>query len=272
MDIVLKYGSKARGDSDSYSDNDFLVVGNIPRDAKYNGFDVVRYTKNRLEKIKEKESLFLIHLREEGIIIKDQNNWMANFLKGIPDYTPSDSVIDLAYQNLSSILSIIPSISGIPCWFDMVFVFLRDLLVKLNATKKHYVFAPEVLLENIDIKNKNKLKRIFAISRQIKSNYRNGLNQNIFINPLEVSELLSDSFRIEKFSLEFKDLIKNAREYDPYLVLRLVEYGISTEIFRPTNEKIETYIKNPHRYSWHIKQVKWIDNLELVEPIRIDPT
>ena len=58
MEIILKYGSKARGDSDSFSDSDILIVGDIPKDIRFKNLDIARYTKNRLEKLKEIKSLF----------------------------------------------------------------------------------------------------------------------------------------------------------------------------------------------------------------------
>ena len=268
MEIILKYGSKARGDSDAFSDSDILVVGTIPERFRFCQKDLVRYTKNRLEKLKKNNSLFLIHLREEGVILKDHNNWMERFLRSIPDYIPNDDVLKMARQNLSNIVSIAPPISGLPCWFDMLFVFLRDLLVKLNAVKKQYVFAPDLLLENISIENRSKVKRILAISRKIKSNYRKGINQNIFINPFEVSEILIKSFGFDGASIDFNALIKDSKELDPYLLLRLVEFGICTGKFQSTDKRIERYIKNPHRYSWDIKQSKWIDKIKVIVELK----
>jgi hypothetical protein len=266
MDIIVKYGSKARGDSDSFSDNDFLVVGKMPNRLLSSKSDIVRYTTNRLEKLREARSLFLIHLREEGVILKDHNSWMKIFLKTIPDYTPDDEILGKACQNLSIITSIVPSPSGVPCWFDMLFVFLRDLLVKLNALKKNYVFAPDCLLRNIDIKNKTRIQNVLNISRKIKSNYRNGVNQNIFISPLEVAELVFDSFNLNNVCIDFHNIIKNPMGLDPYLLLRLVEYGICTGYIRCSNKKLIKYIKNPHRYPWDIKQRKWLDSIIFIEP------
>ena len=135
-----------------------LVIGKIPDELRTANSEIVRYTKNRLEKLKTVKSLFLIHLREEGLIIKDQNNWMGNFLKTIPDYTASEEAIKEALKNLSIITSIIPSIKGIACWYDMLFVFLRDLLIKLNSKNKKYIFTPNRLLESIEIKHKEQIQ------------------------------------------------------------------------------------------------------------------
>lgn len=265
MEIILKYGSKARGDSDSFSDSDILIVGDIPKDIRFQNLDVARYTKNRLEKLKEKKSLFLLHLREESVILRDQNGWMDRFLRSIPNYTPDDDILKLAHRNLSTIVSLVPCPAVLPCWFDMVFVFLRDLLVKLNAINEHYVFAPEMLVEKIDIENKEKVKKILNISREIKTIYRNHVNQNIFINPFEVSEVLIESFELNCTNISCSETIKNPNEFEPYLLLRLVEYGMRSGLLLSIDKKIEQFIKNPHRYSWEIKQEKWIDNILMVE-------
>jgi len=265
MEIILKYGSKARGDADSFSDYDILVVGSIPKDHTFKQIDIVRYTKNRLEKLREARSLFLIHLRDEGVILKDHNGWMATFLKTIPDYRPTYESIGKAYQNLSHIVSIMPSPSALPCWFDMLYVFMRDLFVKLNALNNNYVFSPDFLLDNIEFQNRNMLRKVFNICRKIKSNYRNGIHQKVFINPLDVSKLLTESLNLDISYIDFKGLINYPMVFDPYLTLRLVEYGLCAGIFQSTDKKLEKYIKSPHRYSWNIKQVRWIDSIKFIK-------
>jgi len=265
MDIIVKYGSKARGDSDLLSDSDMLVIGKIPDELKTVNSAIVHYTKNRLEKLKTVESLFLIHLREEGLIIKDHNNWMKNFLKTIPDYAVNDKSLKNALKNLSIILSIIPAAKGIACWYDILFVFLRDLLIKLNSKSHKYIFTPNRLLESIEIKNKKQIQNIINISREIKSNYRNCIKQTVFIDPLKTSAILIDSFNLENTFSNYSEIINNPLGYDPYLVLRLVEYGICTGSIKLIDENIIKYIKNPNRYSWDLKKIKWNDKIKFVE-------
>jgi len=266
MDIILKYGSKARGDSDSFSDCDLLVVGSIPHDHLFKQMDIVRYTKNRFEKLRDVKSLFLVHLRDEGVILKDHKGWMVNFLNSIPDYKPTDEVVENAYKNLSCIVSIIPHPAALPCWFDMLYVFMRDLFVKLNALENRYVFSPELLLDEIDLQNRNTLKNVFAISRKIKSNYRNGIPQKVFINSFDVIKLLVESLNLDTSPIDFRQLVDNPKIYDPYLALRLVEYGLRAGIFQSADNKLKKYIKNPNKYSWDIKQIKWANNIKFVEP------
>lgn len=265
MDIIVKYGSRARGDSDLFSDSDILVIGEIPHELRFSGLDIVRYTRNRLKHLREKESLFLVHLRDEGVIIKDHNNWMNDFLGSIPDYTPNDQILNKTFQNLSIAASLEPSIAALPCWFDILFVFLRDLLVKLNAVHNHYIFAPDRLLENLSFQQKDKIQNILTISREIKSDYRKQHQQKIFLNPLWASEVIINSFNLDKSNIDTHEIIKNHMDFDPYLVLRLVEYGICIGDIRPNSKHLIKYIKNPARYAWDIRKAHWINDIEFVE-------
>ena len=265
MSITVKYGSTARGDADFYSDRDILVVGDIPNELRADNLDIVRYTKNRLKRLREIESLFLVHLRKEGVIIKDHKHWMNDFLISIPDYVPNPKVLKLAFQNLSVAVSLVPSGTALPCWFDIIFVFLRDLLVKLNAVNKNYVFAPDRLLEFLEIEQKEKIQHIIKISREIKSNYRKNAKQKIFLDPLWVSKLLTSSFELDTSCPDHKGILKNSRAFDPYLILRLVEYGILTGDICSGNAQLMKCIKNPSRYAWNIRNKQWINTIKFVE-------
>jgi len=275
MTIIVKYGSSARGDADTYSDRDILVVGNIPNELRADNLDIVRYTKNRLKRLREIESLFLVHLRKEGIVIKDDNHWMNDFLISIPDYVPTPKILKRAFQNLSVAVSLVPTKAVLPCWFDIIFVFLRDLLVKLNAVNKKYIFAPDRLLEFLDIKQKDKIQRIIKISREIKSDYRKNTKQKIFLDPLWVSKLLTSSFNLNTSNTGHERVLKNSRDFDSYLVLRLVEYGILAENICSGNAQLMKYIKNPSRYAWDIRNKQWINTVKFVEqkhsPDRLQP-
>jgi len=262
MEILVKYGSVARGDSDLFSDSDLLVVGKPTQEIIKSNCDYIRYTKNRLKKLKTVNSLFLVHLREEGVILKDHGYWMENFLNSIPNYSANEIEINKAKGCLSIITSIVPLSSGVQCWFDIVFVFLRDLLIKLNSVNKIYTFSSLHLLENLNIKNADKIQKVIKISREIKSNYRNGINQTVFINPIETSKILRDSFGLKHHSV---NLHKTINKIDPYLSLRLVEYGLCTGSLELLDSNVLKYIKNPHRYSWNLKVINWNDKITPVE-------
>ena len=109
-----------------------------------------------------------------------------------------------------------------------------------------------MLADNIDIKNKEKVKKILNISRTIKTNYRNHVNQNIFINPFEVSEVLHESFDLDFIDISCYETIKKTNEFEPYLLLRIVEYGMRSGLLHSIDKRVEQFIENPHRYSWEI--------------------
>lgn len=265
MSIAVQYGSTTRGDNDCLSDCDLLIVGKCPKYEENKKYDIVRYTKNRLMRLRKNQSLFLIHLREEGKIIQDDNNWMKGFLKGIPNYIPDEQSLRLSKQNLSIAISLAPNKNLSACWHDMVFVFLRDYLVKLNALNEKYVFSIESLLDFIDIDNKDELGTILRICREIKHNYRNRIQQNIFIKNTWVSSIIKKSLDIRSCQFSFSKIIHNQTKYDPYLVLRLIEYKLIEGAIRLKNYDINKYIKKPSLYSWNIRNTKWIKEIEIVE-------
>ena len=266
MEILVKYGSVARGDSDSFSDSDLLIVGKPTKKIIQLNCDYVRYTKNRLKKLKTVDSLFLVHLREEGVILKDHEGWMGKFLNSIPNYSANDFEIKKAKESLSIITSILPLSSALQCWFDIIFVFLRDLLIKLNSVNKIYTFSSLHLLENLNIKNADKIQKIIKISREIKSNYRNGINQIVFIDPIETSTILADSFDLNHHSIDdLHGIISKKNAMNPYLLLRLVEYGLCIGRLNILDPNILKYIRNPHRYSWDLKTINWNDKIIPVE-------
>lgn len=82
----MSFGSNARGDNDNISDTDILKVCNFKKEYPKKNLSVHFYTKKRLKILKEHESLFLIHLKNEGKIISDENNWLRYFLSSIPNY------------------------------------------------------------------------------------------------------------------------------------------------------------------------------------------
>ncbi|RWX47461.1 Nucleotidyltransferase domain-containing protein [Candidatus Electrothrix aarhusensis] len=208
MSIVVQYGSSARGDLDSLSDYDLLIVGRCPQYVQGNPkYDIAKYSKNRLRNLCKNNSLFLIHLREEGKIIEDNDNWMENFLSNVPDFIPNESSLRLSKKNLSIAVSLQPTKKLMPCWYDMIFVFLRDYLVKLNALSKKYVFSVENLLNFLSIEYKYELAIILKICREIKYRYRNGIKQNIFINPIWAANIIKKALHIESNEYSLDELI-----------------------------------------------------------------
>lgn len=94
LDAVLLYGSVARGDADSDSDIDLLIVG---RDAGQTVASLRRsvgavdsdhrasyvfHTRESFAELVEEGSRFLVHLRTEGQVLLDRTGQLTGFLSG----------------------------------------------------------------------------------------------------------------------------------------------------------------------------------------------
>ena len=84
---ICVFGSAARGSSDKYSDRDVLIVsGDKRRRARMTsawrarGWSVAAYTPSRLRKMANSKSLFIQHLKLEGIVTCDRGRWLHGLL------------------------------------------------------------------------------------------------------------------------------------------------------------------------------------------------
>lgn len=87
VESVCIFGSAARGTSDSISDRDVLIVTRsswrrrqLTRIWVGRGWSVAAYSPNRIQTMALRGSLFVQHLKREGIIILDNRGWLANLL------------------------------------------------------------------------------------------------------------------------------------------------------------------------------------------------
>jgi predicted nucleotidyltransferase len=89
---VMLYGSRARGSSRADSDVDVLqLVLNHPRSYSKGRVNVAAYTPGHLAQLADRGSLFVRHLRDEGVILDDQDGVLARLLdryRAPVDYLP----------------------------------------------------------------------------------------------------------------------------------------------------------------------------------------
>lgn len=87
IESVCVFGSSARGSADKMSDRDVLIVSN-DKDRRDNvvaqwhqkGWSTAVYSPTRLASMIAAGSLFIQHLRLEGIILEDNNGWLRGAL------------------------------------------------------------------------------------------------------------------------------------------------------------------------------------------------
>lgn len=268
MSIEISFGSKARGDNDYISDVDILKVCNFEDELYKNENNIHFYTKKRLKKLKEVESLFLVHLKNEGKIVSDESDWMKLFLKDIPNFVSKEKDIHLVKRYLSILLSIKPTNTQILWWFDCLYVFLRDYYIKINSTYNYYSFSPHSFgkLKNNDIKLD--LTNEILQLRGYKSTYRNKLNIENKIEENYIIEIknkisLALGISIDNYSL-IDIFMKNDNNTESYFRLRLLEGLYLNNEIKIKDNILLKFIESPHLYSWEIKRLDFNSKIEVL--------
>jgi len=102
------FGSRARGDSDSSSDTDVVVFAdvenvaqlrNVKEDLSSHSLGLRQtlslYSGDTAEYMAQEGSLFLWHLRLEGVVLIDNQAWLSNLLKNLSPYDNARALRDL---------------------------------------------------------------------------------------------------------------------------------------------------------------------------------
>ena len=88
VESICVFGSAARSSTDGISDRDILVVSSnslkrnlLIHEWKSKGWSVASYSPYRLMRMIDSGSLFIQHLKLEGIILKDNHRWLERSLQ-----------------------------------------------------------------------------------------------------------------------------------------------------------------------------------------------
>ena len=178
---VMVFGSAARGDTDSISDRDLLICSNKKKELllikdvyeKF-GWSVSAYTYNKLYKMSNKKSLFLQHLKKDGVILYDRSGVLNDILKS---YNPKNNYDDELYLNtyISSLIHIKPhNYIEYLLIMDMIYVSLRNFGILYLANKKKYEFSYQSIIDILCKENilDNNLNKLYLKIREYKSKYR----------------------------------------------------------------------------------------------------
>jgi len=176
------FGSKTKGQSDEYSDNDLLIVCpdnerthhlNINKDQKYN---ISFFSPTQLIMMKRIGSLFIQHIKKDGIIIYDEDGLFNNFIQNCEFIAPSINELEKCRATLSFISSI-PNEDPLIGWkADFLYCVSRDFLIKKLAYESILAFGiNEIAIASIkkfgfmddemhDLKELRKIKTIYRIN------------------------------------------------------------------------------------------------------------
>src|ERR1700677_1208324 len=146
---LMLFGSMARGDSDHRSDIDILHVLGIYRPSyRVENYAISVYTVESLRKIASEGSLFILHLKSEGIVLEDPYSILEEILQV---YRPPQS-----YEPLLQELRLAVNILNVTqqCylerwdkWNGVALFLLRSVLFALAAEAGHATFSIERIAE-----------------------------------------------------------------------------------------------------------------------------
>ena len=185
IESICVFGSLARTSIDRLSDRDILVVSddsvhrsNVVKHWQARGWAVSSYSPSRLLKTIEAGSLFVQHLKREGIILKDRNGWLGEQLEGA---APKKSYENDAARNvlLAAPIERFDSDELIErnlIVADLAYVALRNFGICYLANRGRYTFDYHEIVNTIGEEFSLTTEEIMILStlRNGKAAYRGG--------------------------------------------------------------------------------------------------
>ena len=193
------FGSCARGDTDSLSDRDFLIVDDDvqvlrTRSAalKAEGLSVAAYTFRKLEYLAAKGALFVQHLRLESAIMADRDGRLALLLSSFQPKNAYEAEIK-ENTELARLIATTPPGAVSELWAaDVLYVTVRNFGVLWLASRGRYVFAYDRILDALreeGVLNDDGVSNLRQL-RFLKSLYRSEASSNVGVVKQKVQAAL----------------------------------------------------------------------------------
>jgi hypothetical protein len=203
MTSTCIFGSRARNRLDDLSDRDVLIVApsdleiaDASRQWANRGWSVARFTHQQMVGMADRRSLFLQHLKQEGIIINDEDGFLSSL---IHRYVPKT---DYGYE-LRESFALLAAIRHRPssywltlCAADIAYVAIRNIAISRLAEQQIYTFDYYDLIKHFMEQRPIAPRKSDALVglRALKHGYRNRLAtlspSNIVMDALEGAEQL----------------------------------------------------------------------------------
>lgn len=268
---VALFGSRARGDADSFSDSDLLVVSDnlMDRDANIYaaaGYSVSSFTWPQLAAMATDGSLFLQHLKQESIILSDPKDRLLSVLN---EFQPSLNQSAKLFENLGlfELTRGTPAMPQTIGWaFDVLAVAARNHAVLLAAQEQKFIFSFHELARwsaaKFDLSPEE--ESLFLSLRSLKRLYRSSdmTVEFDYARLLAIQSLLDRMFGTMCVggTLDLLEFARKRLEIDPsmarwYRVLRSYEAvaraltPLLPHKMRESLKRVEAPVKKPSPYS-----------------------
>ena len=273
IESVCVFGSTARSASDQISDRDVMIVsGNnfrrkrlVARWTKA-GWSVASYSPKRLRRMIEAGSLFVQHLKSEGLLVRDQGGWLKEKLSSAERKRSYEAD---AKASVSLVLPIErfdseALIQHHPIVADLAYVALRNFGICHLADKDELVFDFYEIAEKIgrDFCLTAREMRLVRSLRAGKAAYRGG--SRLAAIPGTVEELrIVFSKLFEHRPLQelrpgapVRDLgngYATLRDFEAAILQNLEKHRFTEFTDRHALLHICKIIKNPRVYAWDVR-------------------
>lgn len=268
---IALFGSRARGDSDAFSDSDLLVISDHFIDREQNlfaqrGFSVSSFTWKQFEAMAADGSLFVQHVKQESIILSDADGRLQSVLGGFSPECDQRSRLSDNCAFFEVTCGTPDHIRTIGWAFDVLAVAVRNHAVLLAAQEESYIFSFASLIDWLARKyglSSNELALLGAL-RPLKHEYRTTSQ----VRSADWQQLLATQTVIERifsvgctgapkslveFSRERIDVVPSSRHW--YLTLRSYEgamralYAMLAPESMKSFDEMEVLVRKPSPYA-----------------------
>lgn len=156
VESICVFGSAARGTTDELSDRDILIITSEPcrrRELTKKwvsvGWSVAAYHPNRLRAMVRKGSLFVQHIKREGIIISDNGGWLEKLLKKATPKQSYEADFLLANNMLKPLERLAIGYWSQLMAADLAFVYVRNAGIYALAERGVYEFGYDRILRGL---------------------------------------------------------------------------------------------------------------------------
>ena len=275
IESVCIFGSSARASTDELSDRDILIVA----DDKYRriqlttlwrqrGWSVAVYSPSRLLRMIASGSLFIQHLKLEGVIVADKGGWLSDNLEKAK---PKKSYIGDAMESVFLALPIErfdsnALIKNNLLAADLAYVAIRNFGICHLADKKNLFFdygqIATCLGKDFSL-SRRELKLLHSL-RAGKVSYRESTECVLLKWTIgELRFVLSKLFVDRPLGQIDHDLPTRRlaggytmlRDFEAFIVAKLGRCPTESEVLEMGLEKVWKWIREPRAYAWNVRNI-----------------